>query len=390
MNVDWTTTEKSAIQSFLDTYFPAEFDGLGSKTFEPGGTDISPEEEAQIEELVSGVEGVFSGNKGALGVAIDFLVVAEKLSQIDGGLSEFEPDLAYDDIFERYPRDESKATLTFDFEGRRPGIRPIHNEVITLFREELNRTNFPSSPGHHTGNWHQYEYLLVPAFRLSRTGRFEALRRLFDLGLERLEGGTSNARDPPFPSPFLSIIRDYPRSASFEEGGTAYQAIAYGFVKVEWPQLSLEASKVRTGSSRQNRYGDVDGFLGPDLMVSVEVKDRHIDETNLKSELGTMMQLASDSTGVVVAMVDKIDPSSTTKLEDSGVTVISQSDLEGEVAQWDYHKQNRAVQGMLHFLENVEENPRATQRALEFLSDVDPRNRALAHLKSEEIPVDID
>jgi len=37
--------------------------------------------------------------------------------------------------------------------------------------------------------------------------------------------------------------------------------------------------------------------------------------------------------------------------------VLDDDDFEGRLATWDYHKQNRAVQGMVHFFANIEENP---------------------------------
>jgi hypothetical protein len=124
----------------------------------------------------------------------------------------------------------------------------------------------------------------------------------------------------------------------------------------------------------------VDGFLGPDLLVSVEAKDKRIDGSNVGHELGTMMQLAENTTAISVAMCRAVDDAARELLEEAGVRVVSDESLERQLNRWDYHKQNRAVQGMLHFLTNVEENPKATQRLLAFLDEVDPYNTSLAHL----------
>jgi hypothetical protein len=312
-------------------------------------------------------------------VALDFLMIAERLAQRDDWVRGFDPDIERADILDRYGN-AAKTTLTPKYDGERYGIRPVHNNVIDLFREDLARTNFPSSPGHHTGEWERYDDMLESAFRLSRAGRYAAAQRLFDLGLEELESKDYERRNPPFPQPFLRVLQDYERSAPFEQGGSAYQALCYGFVKANWPHLSFRASKVRTGSSRQHRYGDIDGFYGPDLMISVEVKDLDIDRSNLESELGQMMAVAENTTAIAIAVCRSVQADARATLEAAGVRVLDDGDLEERLATWDYHKQNRALQGMVHFLGNIEENPDATQRLLQFVGEIDPGNSSLAHL----------
>lgn len=377
MTDDRTTLESEAIDTFLSQYFPDEYDhqteGLLSDA-------ISADEEDEIVALVEHVDKHFSRSKGTLGLALDFLMVAEQLSQIDESLVKFDPSLDRTTILSRFDRKDTSATLTFRDGSRQIGIRSVHNYVIDLFREELGRTNFPSSPGHHTGEWERYDEMLENAFRLSRRGRYEAAERLFDYGLEHLKTKSFARREPPFQRPFSAILKEYDRSHSEEQGGSAYQALSYGYVKAQWPHLSLRASKVRTGSSRQHRYGDIDGYVGPDLMISVEVKDRSIDETNVQSELGTMAQVAENTTAIAIAICREISDEARSTLERSEVRVLDDNDLVERLETWDYHKQNRAVQGMIHFFAHIEENPVGTQRLLSFLDEVDPENTALTHL----------
>ena len=371
MSEERTELEDARIEEFLRRHFRDEY--------QHSPEEISTDEQEVIEHLVQRVEELFSSSKGTLGLALDFLIVAEDISQVDSFPVDFNPEISVSDILAQYEQ-TAKSTLTFQVSGDTYGIRPVHNELITLFREELNRTNFPSSPGHHTGEWQRYDDMLELAFQLSRTGRYEAAQRIFDVGLERLEGKTHPTREPPFEEPFREILLDYDRSHPEENGGTAYQAFAYGYVTAKWSHLSLSASKVRTGSSRQNRHGDIDGYMGPDLMVSVEVKDRDITQGNVKDELGTMMELAENTSTIAVALCRSVSPQATELLDDAGVTVITDADIESELETWDYHKQNRAVQGMVHYLAHIEENPLAVQRLLRFVSEIDPENTALAHL----------
>ncbi|WP_255197999.1 hypothetical protein [Halorarius litoreus] len=377
--------EDEAIQSFLNKYFPATF--LDRQSTLPGygadDGDISDEEEEEIEALVDRVDHHFSRSKGTLGVAIDFLMVAEQISQADDWLQGFNPDITRDDIFNRY-ENTAKTSLTLKHGDTRYSIRSVHNGVIEIFREDLNRTNFPSSPGHHTGEWERYDDMLEYAFRLSRAGRYEAAQRLFDLGLDRLAAKDYLRREPPFPDVFSRVLQDYKRSAPFEEGGSAYQALCYGYVKAKWPHLSLRASKVRTGSSRQQRYGDIDGYYGPDLMISVEVKDLDIDRSNVSDQLGTMMGVGENTTAISIAICREISDDARDVLDSSDVEAIDDDHLATELRTWDYHKQNRALQGMIHFFANIEENPEAVQRLLRFVREVDSENSSLVHLVSED------
>lgn len=372
--------EQEAIDSFLRKHFPESYlDELESISVVEFSNGLGGDERSAVDNLVSEAERQFRTSKGTLGLAIDFVVLAEELAQQDEWTEGFDPDITVADILDRYDS-MAKSSLTLHRDDVREGIRSYHNDLIELFREDLNRTNFPSSPGHHTGEWERYDDMLEQAFRLSRDGRYVAVQKLFELGLDRLESNEYERRDPPFEEPFVTVLRDYERSAPNEQGGSAYQALCYGYVKAEWSHLSLRASKVRTGSSRQQRYGDIDGYHGPDLMISVEVKDRVIDASNVRAELGTMMKVAQNTTAVAIAICTEVSVDARQTLEKTGVRVLDDDDLDRRLQTWDYHKQNRALHGMLHFFANIEENPDAVQRLLRFISTVDPDNRALDHL----------
>ena len=379
-----TEREDDVVQSFLTEHFPPGYEGDESTLadFLDPNPELSVDEEEEIERLLEEAGRHFESSKGTLGLAIDFVILAEELSHNDEWLDGYDPSITREDILDRY-ESTAKSSLTLKREDTKEGIRSFHNELIDLFRENLGRTNFPSSPGHHTGEWERYDHMLERAFRLSRRGRLVAVQRLFDLGLERLESKEYEQRQPPFPDPFHRVLNEYERSAPEEQGGSAYQALCYGYVKAEWPHLSFRASKVRTGSSRQNRYGDIDGFYGPDLMISVEVKDRDIDESNVDSELGTMMQVARNTTAIAIAICRQITDDARETLEEAGVEVLSDDDLSSRIRIWDYHKQNQALHGMIHFFANIEENPAGVQRLLRFVESVDPENTALAHLHEE-------
>lgn len=374
-----TQREDDAIDDFVGEHFPTDYADGRELPSTDASLNLSDAELEEIEMLVDRADSLFGGSKGTLGLAIDFVILAEVLSQTDNWIQGYDPDINREDILDRY-ESTAKSSLTLKRGDTKEGIRTFHNQLIDLFRNDLGRTNFPSSPGHHTGEWERYDDMLEHAFRLSRDGRYEAAQRLFDIGLERLESKDYERREPPFSRPFARVLKQYDRSAPFEQGGSAYQALCYGYVKAQWPHLSIRASKVRTGSSRQHRYGDIDGFYGPDLMISVEVKDRDIDASNVYEELGTMIGVAENTTSVAIAICRQITDGARNTLEESGVRVFDDNDLAERLKTWDYHKQDRAIQGMVHFLANIEENPEAVQRLLRFIEEIDPENTSLVHL----------
>ena len=125
-------------------------------------------------------------------------------------------------------------------------------------------------------------------------------------------------------------------------------------------------------------------------MISVEVKDRVIDASNVSAELGTMMKVAENTTAIAIAICTEVSTDARETLEEAGVRVLDDADLERQVRLWDYHKQNRALHGMLHFFANIEENPDGVQRLLRFVSTVDPDNRVLDHLMDSDTQTSLD
>ncbi len=392
MSKDITQDEQEAIDEFLDGYFASSTNkSLGEFQDEEKG-DFSVDEAEDIEKIVELSRNVYNDRgSGYLGLALSFILSAEGLSKVDKWVADPKANLNWeDDILPRYDQKgvdyrtgQNIDTLTLRRGDVEEGLRSRINEIGDFFQSEMSRTNFPNAPGHYTGNWEDHVNILELAFSLSSSGRHEAAERLIEFGLIDLESKNYPTREPPFPQPFLEVLNDYERTHDNEMGGLTYQAMIYGYVKTEWPHLSLRASSVRTGSSRQHRFGDIDGYQGPDLMVSVEVKDRDIDEDNVHSELGTMMKVAERSTALSVAICRQVSEDARTTLEEEDVKVMTDEDLRTQLNTWDYHKQNLALQGMVHFLEHVEENPTATERLLEFIEGVDPDNTALAHLKTD-------
>ena len=343
----------------------------------------SKKEQDLISKIVGDVRSRFSGRtKFVINLALDFTIVAQRLSLTDEEARTIQEQLTVEKLFDRYEQ-TAKKTLTLKYGDRKEGIRSVENKVVNFFRDTMNRTSFPHAPGHNTGSWGDYQDLLVDCFKLSETGKYDLCVRLLKFGLEEYAENDFFGRETPRIRLFELIVSTFSRSAKGENGGTAFQGMAYGFFKADRPHVSIIAAKVRTGSSRQKRIGDIDCYLGLDLELSVEVKDLEIKRANLSKELGAF-QNQIDGSGILgIALVDKISPKVCDGLLKKGVVAITTADILATVRTWDWPKQNAAVNGMLHFLSHIEQNPKATTRLLAFIREKDPSHDSLTYSKIE-------
>jgi hypothetical protein len=365
--------EQAEIARFLQVGF--------SEAFEP--TRLSPSELEVVKEVEQEVQDAFSSMKYLLGLTVDFAIVAEQLAGKDEQAKAFQPQLTKEELFARYTLVEMRGkrksnTLTLVFGGQGFGIRKIEERFVDLLHD-LNRTSYPSAYVYNTGQWRKFEDLLVKCFRLSSSGRWRLCNDLLDYCLERLPEDRLLGRPTPRVSLFPRIIQVYERSAEAENAGLTLQAITYGWVKADRPHLSLSVEKVRGGSSRQRRFGDVDAYYGIDLEVSVEVKDRRISMENVQRELGTFAKKVKYNRVPGLAVVADADANVREHLSESGISVLTLQQLSEDVRNWDWPKQDHAVHGMLHYLAHVEQNVFAVRRLLAFIKKLDERHDSLVY-----------
>lgn len=371
-----TPGEEQAVSSFLDDHFDS--------TYKPADLSVNEKETAQT--IVQYVHSRFSRMKYILGTAMDFTILAQRVNKNDKG---YEPNLETEDIFERYNRvqekgDETLNTLTLrDDSGKEYGIRKTEERVLGLFHEELNRLDYPSAYVYNTGQWHKYQDLLELCFQLSEAGRYCLLEELIDYGLgqmKRSEEFEGNPRVRLFPQ----IVTAYPRGEFEDENaGVVFQAIVYGYFKADRPHLSIVVDKVRTGSSRQKRIGDIDCYTDLKVEMSVEVKDFTLNEDHYKKELGTFVEDVNEA-GIRGAVYARdMQGALRRKLEDRGIYVQTQDDMLDTVRGWDWPKQDAAFRGTIHYLAHIEQNTNAVGRLQEFVYDQDPDHDVLLRFSPE-------
>ena len=183
---------------------------------------------------------------------------------------------------------------------------------------------------------------------------------------------------------FERLIGEFPRQPlACENAGLIFQAIAYGYFKSDRPHLHVVVDKVRTGSSRQRRFGDLDLYSGLELALSVEVKDLRITKENLNHQLGLFMKKAGSKGLPGLIFVADIDVDAAELLSRDGFHVLAAAELVREVGRWDEVKQDNALNGVLHYLSNVEQNPDAVTRVLRFVEECDSSNPLLLYLNAQ-------
>lgn len=361
------------------------YDFLSSNLQDIKCEQVEEEELKCIQDIKSYVYARFTSMKYILGLAIDFILLADNLASLDEQLNEFDRELDEDKLFSRYKlvekvgsRESNTLSLVYG-ENKKIGIRKFEEKVVQFFHQ-LNRVDYPSAYVYNTGQWQKFKDLLVMCFKLSSQGRLEALLTLISGGIELMSKTIFFTRRGDKRNLFLKILSEYPRSANGENGGLSFQAMIYGFFVADRNHLSIIADKVRTGSARQKRIGDIDCYNGIELEVSVEVKDMDLSSDNYQREVsGFVNNIESGNLfGIIACKTSSED--FLVHLQGKNVVVVTDNSIKQFVKTWDWPKQNKAVNGMLHFLSHIEQNTQSTQRLLNFIKESEYHHESLIYL----------
>lgn len=133
-------SEKKIIADFLGADFP----GLDLDS----DTKLGADEQRTIERVEGYVATHFKSMKYILRLALDFALLAQRLSTVDDEGKALRKNLTEEELFARYrlvtERGSRQAnTLTLKFGGMQQGIRKIEESVAEFFHR-LKRTDYPS------------------------------------------------------------------------------------------------------------------------------------------------------------------------------------------------------------------------------------------------------
>jgi hypothetical protein len=282
----------------------------------------------------------------------------------------------FNDVLYRFPRQTMTSagkranTLIVALPGDKGtlSLRPYYNAAERFFRAEHKRFDYPSCAPHATQAWPDYQEWL-DALSTFTPAQLKHLRgRVAQFVLDTL---TNQAFDPASvqrePRLFEAILENFDMTAKKgEPTGAAFQGIAFGFLRADNPHLQIEISKVRTGSKRLQRIGDIDGWEGARLAISAEVKQFELKPEDVPDLEGFANEIGRrGALGVVIALGFREGVRE--KIEALGVKALDQDDLLRIVQLWDPLKQRTAQATLVYYAKHVEMNSSLAERLDAFL-----------------------
>lgn len=267
--------------------------------------------------------------------------------------------------------------------GQTLSIRPFYNRAERYFRAENKRFDYPSCAPHATQVWSDYTRWLdaLVTFRAEDLSALRARICEFVLGeLESHEFDPSSVKvEPPL---FHLLLEGFDLSKHKDERtGSAFQGIVFGFLRADDPYLQMEIEKVRTGSKRLQRVGDIDGWEGARLAMSVEVKQYVISADDI-----AILEAFANETGRrgalgIVAALGFSDGVQE-RLERLGVRSLDINDIRRPVSLWHPLKQRAAISSLIYYVRHVEKSAALAKRIEAFLAKVEsewsPRRELLS------------
>lgn len=293
------------------------------------------------------------------------------LAQIES-LFELEGVPSVEEIFLTYPPEKTKSggavvnTLNFT----RPGgesikLRAHYNKALNVIRNIMLREH-PSNAPHATQSWPQYRPIVRAIGRMGPEERRAFAEEVWIEGvLSRPARKIATVKKREV-RPFEQVLRQMPTQVKGIRGGALLQALAFGYLNADSPNLILESHSVNTGASRAGMLGDVDGFRGQEPELAAEVKDIALTTDNADELLSDFLEdivIAPNATALVICT--SIDEGARKAIESRGVTVLSKEDLIRTVSVWDLPKQKEALRGAEYYLARIQK----TDRAVKYLRD---------------------
>lgn len=319
----------------------------------------------------------FPGRKFSAGLLMAFIDLYTALGVPGAGASN------YQDVIARFPRQlttnggkRANTLIVAKAGGGTLSLRPFYNAAERFFRAEHKRFDYPSCAPHATQAWADYIPWLDALATYSSEQLAELRIQVADYVLEALKSQAfdpaSVKTDPPL---FRLLLESFDMTArKGEPTGAAFQGIVFGFLRADNPHLQIEIDKVRTGSKRLQRVGDIDGWEGARLAISAEVK-----QFEIKAEDVPDLEAFGNETGrrgtlgLVVALGFREGVREL--IEDVGLKPLDTDDLLRIVELWDPLKQRTAVASLVYYARHVEKNFSLAERIDAFLgAAAEPNN----------------
>ncbi|MEH6437077.1 hypothetical protein [Massilia sp. DD77] len=329
----------------------------------------------QAEKIYAEFVGNFEGRKfsaGLLLAMIDFIKTLEVAGAKFKNFSE---------VLSEFPRQEKTSagkranTLIVRLKnGGTLSLRPFYNAAERLFRAEHKRFDYPSCAPHATQAWIDYIGWLDALTQINLEEldllRVKVVSYVLDALKSQAFDPSTIKVDPPL---FRLLLEGFSmRAEKGEPTGAAYQGIVFGFLRADNPHLQIEIEKVRTGSKRLQRVGDIDGWDGQRLAISAEVKQYELTVDALPDlEAFANATGQRGALGLIVALGFKEDCETEARL--MGMLTLDIAGMKKIVELWDPLKQRTAISSFIYYANHIEKNSSLSARIQDFLKNEELR-----------------
>jgi hypothetical protein len=339
------------------------------------------------DQLFVEFERGFARRKFTAGLLVSFVDLFLALNTPSARYSDFNALLA------DYPRQtitsagaRANTLIISKPDGKRLSLRPFYNAIERYYRAEHKRFDYPSAAPHATQAWSDYTGWLDALVSFSTDDLQKLRERVNQFVLNTL---VSQEFDPSTievePPAFRLVVDAFDVVArKGEPTGAAYQGIVFGFLRADNPHLQIEIDKVRTGSKRLQRIGDVDAWEGGRLAISAEVKQFELKASDVPDlEAFANATGRRGALGVIVAL--SFEDGVRDTLAALGVVPLDRNDILKIVELWDPVKQRTAVFSLLYYAKHVEKNSFLINRLEIFLSSATQEWRS-QRFPNESVP----
>ncbi|MHB1549874.1 MAG: hypothetical protein ACYCX6_01570 [Vulcanimicrobiaceae bacterium] len=281
------------------------------------------------------------------------------------------------DFYAAFPRQtetsqqQTANTLIVRRDDKNVSLRPFYNKFERFMRYDEQRLDYPSCAPHATQVWIDYQdwFEVILAASSADLGTFR--QKTIDFALDHFP---SQAFDPNSivreSLLFSRLLQDFDFFAKTgEPTGAAYQGAVFALIRADAPHLQVEVDKVRTGSKRVRRVGDVDAWDGDRLIITAEVKHFNFNLEDVGEISGFLDQVRRRGALGIVAALEFTDEARE-HLETEGVKPKSLEDMIEIVSLWDHVKQRAAISAFRYYVMHKEANSALAERVSGFLESL--------------------
>lgn len=307
--------------------------------------------------------GPHKRRKFLLGLLFSFITLAEELTQQAKSESII-------NVFKKYPpiKETSKGKAnSLSLGSPVLSLRNHYNEVEKVIRHYLQRVSYPNCAPHATQAWEQYQQQFEKICSISGAERLALAQALWDriLKIPYLEAEDGVKREV---RPFEFVIQNFINSHN-EPPGAVLQGFVYAYYRADSPSVTFRPYKVGAGSSRVGAAGDIDGWVGTILALSVEVKDLPITEDNLNEFDQFQFQLSRWPNCTAIVVAQSFTEQAEKYLNEHQILCMTRKTMIKNVSYWDVPKQKLAIRELNYYFGVIQGHPKLIERFKKFCDE---------------------